>query len=145
MSVLLDTNVVSEGIKPQANPTVLAWLDSIDEDRIFLSVATFAEIRTGIELLPAGRRRYRLEAWIGEIAARFEGRILPIDRQIAEAWGVINVRRRRVGSPIGSLDAFFAATAEVHGLTLATRNVRDFGQVGIDVFDPWTYQPPADG
>ena len=144
MSVLLDTNVVSEGIKPQANPAVLAWLASLDEDRVFLSVVTFAEIRTGIELLPAGRRRARLEAWIDDLAARFEGRILPIDRRIAEAWGVINVRRRRAGSPIGPLDAFVAATAEVHGLSLATRNVRDFGQLGIDVFDPWTYQPPAD-
>ncbi|MGH2535423.1 MAG: type II toxin-antitoxin system VapC family toxin [Thermomicrobiales bacterium] len=144
MSYLLDTNVVSEGIKPRAEPTVLAWLDNVGEDGVFLSVATFAEIRNGIELLTPGRRRDRLEGWIEEIAERFRGRILPIDRHIAEAWGVINVRRRRVGSPIDALDAFFAATAEVHGLTLATRNERDFARLGIDVFNPWMYEPPTE-
>jgi predicted nucleic acid-binding protein len=140
VSFLLDTNVVSELIKPHPNRSVIDWMDTIEEHRLFLSVVTFAEISNGIELLPPGRRRDRLEAWVEEVAARFHDRVIPIDRQIAAAWGVMSVRRRRVGSPIDPLDAFFAATSEIHGLILATRNVRDFELLGIDVFNPWTYE-----
>ena len=138
MSFLLDTNVVSEWTKPRSEPNVAAWLAEADEDRVFLSVASFAEIRRGVELMPEGRRRDRVAAWLAEdLPVRFEGRILGIDRRIAEAWGIVMARGQGAGIVMGTMDAFFAATAEAHGLTLVTRNVRDFQTVGIQLLDPW--------
>ena len=143
MSFLVDTNVISEWVKPRPDPHVIAWLAETDEDRTFLSVVSFAEIRRGIELLPGGRRRDRLALWLAEeLPSRFEGRILPIDRRIAETWGVLTARGRRAGVTLGSIDAFFAATAEVHHLTLVTRNIKDFGTVEIPLLDPWQPSPP---
>jgi toxin FitB len=142
VSFLLDTNVVSEWVKPGPDPNVVAWLADVDEDRVFLSVVTFAEIRREIELMPAGRRRERLAAWLAdELAARFEGRILGIDQRIAAAWGIVMARSHKVGVGLGSMDAFLAATAEAHRLTLVTRNVRDFETTGISVLDPWEPRP----
>ena len=142
MSFLLDTNVVSEWVKPGPNPNVVAWLADVDEDRVFLSVVTFAEIRHGVELMPAGRRRERLAAWLAdELPARFESRILGIDRRVAEAWGVAMARSQQHGVGLGSMDAFLAATAAVHRLTLVTRNVRDFEIAGIPLLDPWARRP----
>lgn len=138
MRFLLDTNVISEWVRPRPDPNVTAWLAGADEDRVFLSVTSFAEIRQGIELLADGGRRDRLTLWLAEeLPARFEGRILPIDQRIAEAWGVLTARGRKAGATLGSMDAFFAATAETHGLTLVTRNVKDFAALGIPLLDPW--------
>lgn len=142
MSFILDTNVVSEWVKPQPDRNVISWLAEVDEDRVFISVITFAEIRRGLELLPMGRRRERLAIWLAEeLPARFEGRILSIDRPVAETWGVVTVRAQRAGLALGSMDALIAATAEAHGLTLVTRNVRDFRTAGIALFDPWAPRP----
>lgn len=141
MNLLLDTKVVSEWTKPQPNPHVVTWLAEVDEDRAFLSVATLAELRRGVERLPKGRRRDRLARWLSDdLPVRFEDRILPIDRGVAEAWGVVVARGEKAGTTVGTMDAFFAATAEVYGLTLATRNVKDFGRLGIRLFDPWNPQ-----
>jgi predicted nucleic acid-binding protein len=145
MSFLLDTNVISEWVKPRPDPHVIEWLAEVDEDRTFLSVASFAEIRRGIELLPHAQRRSRLTRWLEEeLPSRFEGRILPIDRRIAEAWGVLTVRAQRAGATtasIASMDAFFAATAEIHHLTLVTRNTKDFAALAVPLLDPWIDQP----
>jgi toxin FitB len=117
--------------------------DSIDRcwkslERFHPSVISFAEIRRGVELLPAGRRRERLATWLAEeFPARFEERILDIDQQVAETWGVVMARGQKIGLTLGSMDAFVAATAEAHNLTLATRNVKDFQRLGIALFDPW--------
>ncbi len=138
MSFLIDTNVVSEWVRPRPDPNVVSWLADADEDRVFISVASFAEIRRGIEVMPAGRQRERLAAWLAdELPARFEDRILGIDRRIAEIWGVVMARGQKAGVTLGSMDAFFAATAEAHGLTLVTRNVRDFERIGVALLDPW--------
>jgi toxin FitB len=143
VTYLLDTNTVSELLKPGASTRVTAWVDHL-EDSLFLSVATFAEVRRGIELMAPGRRRDQLKAWLDdELPGRFGDRIIDIDRQIAESWGIVMARGRRLGAAISVMDAFFAATAEVHGLTLATRNVRHFARVGIPLYDPWTYEPPT--
>lgn len=142
MTFLLDTNVVSEWAKPRPDPNVMRWLDEVDEDRVFLSVASFAEIRDGIERLPAGERRARLAAWLADdLPTRFHGRVLGIDRRIAETWGIIVARARRVGVAVDTMDAFLGATAQVHGLTLATRNARDFARVDVSLFNPWSAQP----
>ena len=142
MSFLLDTNVISEWVKPRPDPGVIAWLAETDEDRTFLSVVSFAEIRRGIELLPDGRRRSRLAAWLAEeLPARFEGRILPVDRRIAETWGILTARGSQAGATLGSIDAFFAATAEARRLTLVTRNTKDFATIGIPLVNPWLSPP----
>ncbi len=138
MSFLLDTNVLSEWVKPQPDRNVISWLAEVDEDRVFISVISFAEIRRGIEMLPAGRRRERLATWLAEdLPVRFEGRIINIDPQIAETWGVVMARGQKLGQTLGSMDTFVAATVEAHGLTLATRNVKDFQRLGISLLDPW--------
>ena len=139
MSFLLDTNVVSEWVKPRPEPRVVAWLAEVDEDRVFISVVTVGELRHGIDRLPTSRRRQRLDEWLrNELPQRFEGRVLPIDAAVADAWGAIVAQRERTGRPIGTIDAFMAATAQVHDLTLVTRNASDFRSSVRTVFDPWT-------
>jgi predicted nucleic acid-binding protein len=102
-----------------------------------VSVISLAEIRRGIELMVAGRRRVRLSQWLAEeLPLRFEDRILAVDRRVADTWGVM-VRSEKKGNAIGAMDAFVAATAEAHDLTLVTRNIRDFESVEISLVDPW--------
>ena len=139
MSYLLDTNVISEWVKPIPDPDVVAWLSRVDEDRVFLSVASLAEIRRGVEMMVPGKRRDRLTDWLtGELPARFEGRILDVDRRIADEWGVLMARGQKAGLNLGSLDAFFAATAQVYRLTLVTRNVQHFERLDLPVLNPWS-------
>jgi predicted nucleic acid-binding protein len=139
VSLLLDTNVVSEGLKPQPNAGVVAWMDTVDEDQVYISVVTLTELRYGIERLAAGSRRKRLEEWLQrELPKRFDGRILPIDELIADASGRIVARSEAAGRPIEAIDAFLAATAEVHRLTLVTRNQSDFKAVLKTTLNPWT-------
>ena len=138
MRYLLDTNVVSEWTKPRPNPGVVEWLAQVDEDEVFLSVVTFAELRHGIERLPAGRRRRQLDAWLrGELAQRFEGRIALIDGAIADEWGRLVARHQARGRPIRAMDGLIAATAQVHALTLVTRNAADFQLSVKSVLNPW--------
>ena len=138
MSFLLDTNAVSEWVKPRPNPGLIAWMESVDEDRLFISVVSLAELHYGVERLPAGRRRDRLGQWIHhELSLRFEDRILTVDTNVAEAWGKTVSRSEAAGRPIGAMDAFVAATAESHLLTLVTRNVSDFPMLRT-ILNPWT-------
>ena len=139
MSWLIDTNVVAEWVKPRPDERVVRWLAEADEDRLYLSVATLAEIRMGVEALAEGRRKQRLASWLeDDLPSRFEGRILPVDAAVANAWGVLVARARAVGTTLGAMDAFFAATAAVHHLALVTRNTRDFSTTGIELLDPWS-------
>jgi toxin FitB len=139
VSFLLDTNVVSEWMKPRPNPGLIAWLEEVDEDRVFLSVVTLTELRYGIERLVAGKRRKQLEDWLQqELPLRFEERVLPIDSAVADACGKIVARREALGRPIEPMDGFIAATVEVHRLTLVTRNVSDFEGAVRLIVNPWT-------
>ncbi len=125
-------------MKPHPDPNVVTWLADADEDRVFISVASLAEIRFGIDLMPDGRRQDRLISWLEEeLPVRFEGRVLAIDRRIADAWGILSARARKTGATLGSMDAFFAATAETHALTLVTRNTGDFEKLKIPLLNPW--------
>ncbi|HLJ27307.1 MAG TPA: type II toxin-antitoxin system VapC family toxin [Candidatus Angelobacter sp.] len=138
MNFLLDTNIVSEPMKPQPNPNVMRWLADADEDHVFISVVTLAELRSGIERLAAGAKRRRLEEWLeGELPVRFEDRILAIDPMIADVCGRVVARCQDLGRPIEAMDAFIAATAEVHRLTLVTRDVSDFKLALKSVLNPW--------
>lgn len=139
MNFLLDTNVVSEWTRPQPNPGLIGWLEEADEDRLFLSVITLAELRYGTERLAAGKKRARLEEWLDhELPQRFEDRVLAIDPATADACGKITAQRERLGHPLSAMDAFLASTAEVHGLTLITRNVSDFQGTVRSILNPWT-------
>jgi predicted nucleic acid-binding protein len=136
---LLDTNVVSELIKARPDERVVAWIRAMDEADLHLSVLTFAEIRYGIEKLTPGSRRERLRRWMdADLANRFENRILDVDRAIAELWGVIMARAAAVAVRLPVMDTLLAATAEHHGMTMVTRNVRDFARAGVVTFDPWS-------
>jgi predicted nucleic acid-binding protein len=138
VSFLLDTNVVSEWVKPQPNAGLMRWTDSVDEDSVFLSVITLAELRYGIDRMVKSKRRRRLEAWLhDELPIRFEGRILSIDPSVADACGRMIRRAKLLGRPIEAMDAFLAATAEIHDLTLVTRNVSDFPLLKT-IVNPWT-------
>lgn len=138
MSFLLDTNILSEWVKPQPNPNVVSWLIEVNGSDVFLSVVSFAEIRRGIELMDPGRRRERLASWLAhELSARFKHRILGIGQRVAETWSIVTARCQKAGVTLGTMDAFIAATAEAHGLTLVTRNTRDFESVGIALLNPW--------
>ena len=139
MNFLLDTNVVSEWTKPRPNSGVVSWLAEADEDRVFISVVTLAELRYGVERMATGNRRRRLEEWLGgELPLRFEGRVLSVDKAVADAWGHVVARRNATGRPIGAMDAFIAATVKVHGLTLVTRNASDFELTVKAIVNPWT-------
>lgn len=141
MKFLLDTNVVSEPLKPQPEAAVVKWLADTDEDSLFLSVITLAELRTGIERLVTGARRKRLEEWLqDELLTRFEGRILSIDQVVADTCGRIVAHCMDKGRPIEAMDALIAATAEVHHLTLVTRDISAFQPVLKSVLNPWTEQ-----
>lgn len=138
MRYLLDTNVISEWAKPKPDEGVVAWLAAADEDSLYLSVIAFAEIRLGIALLPPGRRRTHLATWLDQdLVDRFEGRILAIDRRISEAWAEIVARGRARGATPPILDAFLAAAALVHGITVVSRNVRHLERLEVPVLDPW--------
>ncbi|MBZ5665720.1 MAG: type II toxin-antitoxin system VapC family toxin [Acidobacteriia bacterium] len=138
MSFLLDTNAVSEWVKPRPNPGLIGWMEAADEDRVFISVVSLAELRYGVERMAAGRRRSRLEEWLqNELPLRFENRILPVDTNVAEGWGRTVSRSEAAGRPIGAMDAFLAATAETHHLTLVTCNVSDFPLLHA-ILNPWT-------
>jgi toxin FitB len=139
MNFLLDTNVVSEWVKPQPNQGLMAWLSQADEDQTFLSVVTITELRYGIERMVAGTRRRRLDQWLSEdLPLRFEGRILPVDATIADACGKLIARSETLGRPIEARDAFIAATAEVYALTLVTRNASDFQPTLKTILTPWS-------
>jgi predicted nucleic acid-binding protein len=138
VSFLLDTNVVSEWVRARPDEGVVAWLANVDEDRLFVSAVTLAELRYGIERMPAGRRRVRLEQWLREeLPLRFGARVLPVDAAVADRWGRLVAAREALGRPIGSIDAFIAATAQAHQLALVTRNTADFDGSVQAVVDPW--------
>lgn len=138
MKLLLDTNVLSEVTKPRPENRVLAWLDEIDEDRSFISVVSLAEIRRGVALMDSGRRRDALADWLAnDLPQRFEQRVLAVDEDVAFAWGDLMGDAKRRGRGMSSMDGLIAATAMSHGLTLATRNIKDFTGCGVELIDPW--------
>ncbi len=138
MKLLLDTNVLSEVTRPHPATGVLEWLDALDEDQTFISVISLAEIRRGIALLDRGRRRDSLAEWLAEdLPQRFDGRVIAVDQAVALAWGDLMGAAKRSGRAVSSMDGLIGATALAHGLTLATRNIKDFESLGIKLLDPW--------
>lgn len=137
--ILLDTNVLSEVMRPQPSEAVMAWLDRQSPERVWVCAISRAEIMLGLELMPAGRRQAALaQAAEAMFTQDFAGRCLPFDEQAALHYAAIVAQRTRAGRPISTEDAQIAAIARQHGLTLATRNEADFqGITGLTVINPW--------
>jgi hypothetical protein len=137
--IVLDTNVLSEALRPLPSPIVLDWLAAQDPLSVFTTAITQAEVLYGVQTLPAGRRRTRLLAAVEKMfAEEFEGRILPFDEDAARAFAGIVAARDRAGRPISQFDAMIAAIARFHRAAVATRNTADFQNCGVDVINPWT-------
>ena len=135
---LLDTNVISELIKPRPEENVTAWIEGTDESLLYLSVLTLGEIRRGIAILSQSRRRAALEAWLDkDLRARFEDRILAIDQEVADRWGLLTAAARDSGIVLPVIDGLLAATALEHNLTLVTRDTGQIPSMGVAVFNPW--------
>ncbi|MBA2248237.1 MAG: type II toxin-antitoxin system VapC family toxin [Chloroflexia bacterium] len=138
MTWLLDTNVVSEGMKRHPAPRVAGWIASVNPARAFISVVTLAELRSGIHRLPEGGRRRELDDWLSvDVVVGFQGRILDIDPPVADACGRLLARNHLDRGAAVTMDVWIAAIATHHQLTVVTRNTRDFERLGVPVFDPW--------
>ena len=136
--VILDTNVVSELMKPSRAPQVLAWISSQSRDDLFTTTITVAEVLFGIELLPKGKRRDTLLAKAeATFVEDFAGNILTFDEPAARLFALISAARRNQGRPISTQDAQIAGIARAHGATLATRNKSDFEGCGVLIANPW--------
>jgi toxin FitB len=134
---LLDTNVVSEALRPRPDARVLTWLRA-NEARAWLSVVTIGEIEAGILGAPDPRRADLLRVWLDEVLIpQFTHRLLPIDVAVTRRWGERTAAARAAGTKVGAVDALIAATAAEHGLAVATRNGRDFERLEVEVVDPW--------
>jgi toxin FitB len=135
---LLDTNCISELVRIQPQPRVMEWFEAVDEGLLYLSVLTLGEIRKGLASLPQSKRRTRLETWLEvELQARFVGRLLPIDAEIANRWGLLAAQSKSRGKPLAVIDGLLAATALHHNLTVVTRNSSDFREAQVPVLNPW--------
>lgn len=138
MKFLLDTCLISELIKREPNPRVLPWLESQDETTLYLSVLTIGELQKGISKLPDSHKKLELQAWVSkDLVARFEGRLLPIDGEVATGWGRLLGVAEKQGKKLPVMDSLIAATAITHNLTVVTRNTRDLERCHAKVFNPW--------
>jgi hypothetical protein len=139
--IVLDTNVLSELLTPVPSLPVETWLAEQHALSVFTTAITEAEILYGLRLMPEGRRRRDLEAAILPMFQEdFAGRILPFDSDAADAYASIVTRRRNAGRPISQFDAQIAAITASKGATLATRNVSDFLETGIEIINPWDHK-----
>jgi len=135
---LLDTNCISELVRPKPEPRVLEWMEAVDETLLYLSVLTLGEIRKGLAGLAQSKRRTLLENWLEvELQPRFSGRIVSIDTAIADRWGLLTAEAKRNGKPLSIIDGLLAATALQHNLTVVSRNTSDFANTHVPVLDPW--------
>lgn len=136
--IVLDTNVVSELLRPRPEPVVLRWLDAQNALDLATTAVTSAELLVGIGLLPDGARKRRLEIAVEQVVDELlDGRVLSFDVDAAPHYAEIGATRQRAGRPIDIPDAQIAAICRLHGAMLATRNERDFEGTGISVFNPW--------
>lgn len=142
--IILDTNVVSEGFRTRPSDTVRRWLDAQRSTDLWLCAPVLAELRFGIELLPPGQRRAALDRAI-TTAERdlFGGRVLSFDRDCAHVFGRIVAARRSAGRAIAAMDAAIAAIALTHRMAVATRDVADFADLGLELIDPFARHPDA--
>ena len=136
--ILLDTNIVSEAIKGEPNPSVLTWLDAQTSETLFLSSISVAELLFGVRALPAGKRKDALAVRIDRLLEEFAGRVLPFDTVAAQRYADLAVRARAAGEGFPSPDGYIAAIAAAHGFAVASRDPSAFRAGRLMVIDPWT-------
>jgi len=136
--ILLDTNVISEPLKPQPDEEVMAWLDSQAIETLHICTISLAELRFGAAIMPDGKRKEKLHQRIEDhIVPMFDGRILAFDLAPAAVYAQIRARARSAGKAIDAVDAYIAATAFARGMAVATRDVSPFNAAGLTVINPW--------
>ena len=136
--IVLDTNVLSEVLRPSPAESVMRWLAGQPRDIVATTAVTQAEVLYGVEALPAGKRRKQLHEAIGKLfSEEFRGRVFPFDEESAGWFAKIVVGREAMGRPISQFDAMIAAIARCRQAAVATRNVNDFQHCGVSVIDPW--------
>ncbi len=136
--ILLDTNVVSEPLRPAPDARVIEWIDAQPLETLFLSAITVAELRAGVVLLPAGKRRTGLRQNLEKrVLPLFAGRVLAFDLASTPAYAELMVRARAAGLAIATADGYIAAIAAVNGFTVATRDIGPFEAAGVPVINPW--------
>ena len=145
MSYLIDTCCISELVKKKPNPNVVRWFADREEFSMYLSVITFGELRKGIEKLPDSKKKKELSRWVKEdLSQRFKNRVLSIHMNEVNRWGEILAAAEQKGKPLPAIDSLIAATAQVHDLSVVTRNTQDMEGSGVEVINPWTYEPKAE-
>ncbi|WP_341962911.1 type II toxin-antitoxin system VapC family toxin [Pseudomonas sp. RC10] len=135
--IVLDTNVLSETLRPQPNPAVLDWLNAQHAETLFISSVTVAEMLFGIAALPEGRRRDMLSLAVEELLALFEKRVLPFDADAARHYARLAVLARRSGRGFPTPDGYIAAIANARGFAIASRDTAPYEAAGLEVIDPW--------
>lgn len=135
--IVLDTNVVSELMRPSPATAVVAWLGQQARGSLTTTAVTVAEIGFGLARLPAGRRATQLQEVAADVLAAFPGQVLAFDASAAALYGEIAAARERSGYPVDALDAQIAAICRSCGAPLATRNTKDFVDTGVELLDPW--------
>ena len=135
---LLDTNIPSELVRTLPEPKVQRWVVAQEISALHLSVVSIGELYKGFTIMPEGRRRVQLETWLETVLLPlFTDRVLPMTHAIAERWGKLDGLRQLMGTPLHAPDGMIAATALEHGLTVVTRNVKDFDGLGVVILNPW--------
>ena len=135
---MVDTNIPSELTRDTPDVRVATFLENAGRERVYLSLITLGEICKGIDVLPLSRKRTGLQEWLDrDVRVRFAGRILPVTEYVAERWRHLAAAAKRRGVTVTVVDGILAATALEHDLTLATRNIRDFADLGVALLNPW--------
>ncbi len=138
MNYLLDTCVLSEYTRRKPETKVIQWVDSLEEEKLFVSAITIGEIQYGVERIPESHRKTELLFWLNnELVSRFNHRILSLDSQTMLIWGSLRARMDQSGQRMAMIDSLIIATAIQHSLIIATRNVTDFLPCGAQVINPW--------
>ena len=136
--IMLDTNVISEPLRPAPESRVIEWIDAQAIETLFLSAITVAELRFGVALLPVGKRQNRLQIRLeNEVLPLFTERVLPFDASVTKVYAELMAKARATGLAIGTADGYIAATAAANGMMIATRDVKPFAAAGIKVINLW--------
>ena len=136
--ILLDTNVMSEPLRHAPEPRVIEWIDAQAMETLFLSAITVAELRAGVALLPAGKRRAGLRENLEKrVLPLFAGRVLPFDLSCTPAYAALTAKTRAAGLAVSAADGYIAAIAAAHGFAIATRDTGPFAAAGVAVINPW--------
>jgi len=134
--ILVDTNVLSETSRLRPDPNVLLWL-ATHRQRLWMPTIALAELRYGVEKLPASRQREELDQWLAKLTVDFAARMAPFDRKAAESHGRLRARLKLIGKPMDAPDSYIAAIARSLRVPVATRNMDDFEHAEIELLDPW--------